>query len=58
MEVIGWGITEKGVRYWKVYNSWLNWGQNGYGKIAMGELHIGCVAEAANARPSEKTSAK
>ena len=51
MEVIGWGITEKGVRYWKVYNSWLNWGQNGYGKIAMGELHIGETVEAANMRP-------
>jgi cathepsin B len=51
MEVIGWGITEKGVRYWKVYNSWLNWGQNGYGKIAMGELHIGETVEAATMRP-------
>ena len=48
MEVIGWGVTEKGLRYWKVYNSWLNWGQKGYGHIAMGELHIGETVEAAN----------
>jgi len=31
-----------------VYNSWLNWGQKGYGQIAMGELHIGETVEAAN----------
>jgi cathepsin B len=46
MEVIGWGTTESGTRYWKVYNSWLNWGDQGYGKIAVGELSIGESIEA------------
>ena len=46
MEVIGWGTTANGTRYWKVYNSWLNWGDKGYGKIAVGELSIGESIEA------------
>lgn len=46
MEVIGWGKSAEGVRYWKVYNSWLNWGERGYGEIAVGELSIGDNVEA------------
>lgn len=51
MEVIGWGVTEDGLRYWRVYNSWLNWGHNGYGHIAVGELSIGENIEAAVMSP-------
>lgn len=51
MEVIGWGVNEDGLRYWKVYNSWLNWGHKGYGHIAVGELSIGENIEAALMSP-------
>jgi len=34
-----------------MYNSWLNWGENGFGKIAVGELSIGEDAEAATLAP-------
>ena len=51
MEIIGWGVDENGRTYWKMYNSWLNWGENGFGKIAVGELSIGEDAEAATLAP-------
>jgi hypothetical protein len=34
--VIGWGKDdETGGYYWIIVNSWLNWGQEGVGRIAM-----------------------
>lgn len=47
LEVIGWGTKPDGTIYWKVFNSWLNWGDKGYGEIAVGELSIGESVEAA-----------
>ena len=32
---------------WTVVNSWLNWGQDGVGKIALGQVGIGAGVEAA-----------
>lgn len=47
LEVIGWGTKPDGTVYWKVFNSWLNWGDKGYGEIAFGELSIGDSVETA-----------
>ena len=48
MKIIGWGRDEaSGEYYWTVVNSWLNWGQDGVGKIAVGQVGIGAGVEAA-----------
>ena len=52
IKVIGWGkepneSEKKGEYYWIIVNSWLNWGQEGVGKVAMGEVGIGVGVEAA-----------
>ena len=48
MKIIGWGKDEaSGEYYWTVVNSWLNWGQDGIGKIAVGQVGIGAGVEAA-----------
>ena len=48
MKIIGWGKDEAtGEYYWTVVNSWLNWGQAGVGKIALGQVGIGAGVEAA-----------
>ena len=48
MKIIGWGRDEaSGEYYWTVVNSWLNWGQDGVGKIALGQVGIGAGVEAA-----------
>jgi cathepsin B len=48
MKIIGWGKDEASQEhYWTVVNSWLNWGQDGVGKIAIGQVGIGTGVEAA-----------
>lgn len=48
IKVIGWGRDDdSGGYYWVIVNSWLNWGQNGVGRIAVGEIGIGAGVEAA-----------
>jgi cathepsin B len=48
MKIIGWGKDEASQEhYWTVVNSWLNWGQDGVGKIAIGQVGIGAGVEAA-----------
>lgn len=48
IKVIGWGYDEKTKGYyWLIVNSWLNWGQQGVGKVAVGAVGIGAGVEAA-----------
>ena len=48
IKVIGWGKDDKsGEYYWIIVNSWLNWGQKGVGRVAVGEVGIGAGVEAA-----------
>lgn len=56
VEVIGWGTKPNGVVYWKVFNSWLNWGHKGYGEIAVGEIRIGESVEAAIMLPHSQST--
>lgn len=49
IKIIGWG-KEQGARggyYWIIVNSWLNWGDRGIGKVAVGEVGIGAGVESA-----------
>jgi cathepsin B len=39
-KLIGWGVTQEGDHYWIMVNSWRNWGENGVGKVRMGEMSI------------------
>ena len=48
IKIIGWGREESsGEYYWIIVNSWLNWGQEGVGKIAVGQVGLGAGLEAA-----------
>ena len=42
VEIVDFGISPLGTSFWVVKNSWgVNWGENGYFRIKMGDLQIG-----------------
>ena len=49
IKIIGWGKEKggSGGYYWIIVNSWLNWGERGIGKVAVGEVGIGAGVESA-----------
>ena len=47
IEVVGWHKESDGTYSWKIINSWLNWGDKGHGRVAVGELSIGDSVESA-----------
>ena len=42
IKIIGWGISETGIKYWIVANSWgVNWGEKGFFRIIRGNNECG-----------------
>lgn len=39
-KLIGWGVTDDGIDYWIMVNSWRNWGDEGVGRVRMGTMSI------------------
>jgi cathepsin B len=40
-KLIGWGFDEeKSDPYWIMMNSWRNWGEDGAGRVGVGEMNI------------------
>lgn len=52
IKIIGWGVTDEGVKYWLIANSWGNgWGENGYFRMLRGENECGIEESAATGMP-------
>merc|ERR1711957_967700 len=46
VRMVGYGVTDDGVRYWKVANSWNPyWGEHGFFRIIRGVDHCGIESE-------------
>ena len=59
VRIVGWGV-EKGVKYWKVANSWNKyWGESGFFRIQVGDgdLEAGCIASSTKAVWHKKSQA-
>jgi len=47
VKVLGWGVTEDGIKYWLLANSWgENWGEKGFFKIIRGKNDCGIESAA------------
>lgn len=52
VKMIGWGVTDDGVKYWILANSWNErWGENGYFRILRGVNECGIENSAATGLP-------
>ena len=52
IKIIGWGVTDEGVKYWLIANSWNErWGENGYFRMLRGENECGIEGSAATGMP-------
>lgn len=52
VKIVGWGM-DKGVKYWKVANSWNPyWGEKGYFRILRGQNHCGIEDEVVGTSPN------
>ena len=42
IKIIGWGVTDDGIKYWIIANSWgTNWGEKGFFRIVRGQDECG-----------------
>ena len=52
IKIIGWGVTDKGVKYWLIANSWNEiWGENGFFRLLRGQNECGIESSAATGMP-------
>ena len=52
IKIIGWGVTEDGVKYWLIANSWNEtWGEKGYFRMLRGENECGIEGSANTGMP-------
>ena len=52
VKIIGWGITDNGIKYWIVANSWNDsWGEKGFFRIIKGENECGIEDYAVTGMP-------
>ena len=52
IKIIGWGVTDEGVKYWLIANSWNErWGEGGYFRLLRGANECGIESSAATGMP-------
>ena len=52
IKIIGWGVTDDGVKYWLIANSWNEtWGENGYFRMLRGVNECGIEGSAVAGMP-------
>jgi len=52
IKIIGWGVTEQGVKYWLIANSWNEtWGEKGYFRMLRGVNECGIESSAVTGMP-------
>ena len=52
IKIIGWGVTEDGVKYWLIANSWNEtWGEKGYFRMLRGNNECGIESSADTGMP-------
>ena len=52
IKIIGWGVTEQGVKYWLIANSWNEtWGEKGFFRMLRGVNECGIESSAVTGMP-------
>ena len=52
IKIIGWGVTEDGIKYWIIANSWnVRWGEKGFFRMLRGNNECGIEENAITGMP-------